>query len=152
MKYIYKVSYMSAHVLLNLLNELGKTDKMQGLQSILSFFHSKLNKFNKTRAQMLDSIYYMKLRLPWYLISAVKSVIIRLWTYLLTKFCHYVHKVVMDVITSPENMLTTSGLLILLHGIISLPDATSYDKKIVTELLQLYFLNHTFRFLCYKSF
>ena len=27
---------MSAHVLLNLLNELGKRDKMQGLPSILS--------------------------------------------------------------------------------------------------------------------
>ena len=29
---------MSAHVLLNLLNELRKTDKMQGLPSILSLF------------------------------------------------------------------------------------------------------------------
>ena len=29
---------MSAHVLLNLLNELGKSDKMQGLLSILSLF------------------------------------------------------------------------------------------------------------------
>ena len=29
---------MSAHVLLNSLNELGKRDKMQGLLSILSFF------------------------------------------------------------------------------------------------------------------
>ena len=29
---------MSAHVLLNLLNELGKRDKMLGLQSILSLF------------------------------------------------------------------------------------------------------------------
>ena len=29
---------MSAHVLLNLLNELGKRDKMQGLQRILSLF------------------------------------------------------------------------------------------------------------------
>ena len=27
-KYIYRGSYMSAHVLLNLLNELGKRDKM----------------------------------------------------------------------------------------------------------------------------
>ena len=34
---------MSAHVLLNLLNELGKID-------------------NKTRARMLDSIYHMTLR------------------------------------------------------------------------------------------
>ena len=28
---IYRGSYMSAHVLLNLLNELGKSDKMRGL-------------------------------------------------------------------------------------------------------------------------
>ena len=36
----------------------------------------------------------------------------------------------MDVITIPENLLITSGLSILLHGIISLPDATSYDKRL----------------------
>ena len=41
---------MSAHVLLNLLNKLGKRDKM-------------LNKFNDTGAQMLDSIYHMTLKL-----------------------------------------------------------------------------------------
>ena len=41
---------MSAHVLLNSLNKLRKGDK--------------INKFNNTRAQMLDSIYYhMILRL-----------------------------------------------------------------------------------------
>ena len=34
----------------------------------------------------------------------------------------------MYVITFPENRSTTSGLQILLHGVISLPDATSYDK------------------------
>ena len=50
---------MSAHVLLNLLNELGKRDKMRGLPSILSLFRNKLNKFNNTRARMLDSIYHM---------------------------------------------------------------------------------------------
>ena len=41
---------------------------------------------------------------------------------------HYVHNSVMDVITFPKNLQTTSGLLILLHGIISLPEATSYDN------------------------
>ena len=55
--------YMSAHVLLNLLNELSKCDKMQGLPSILSLFCKEYNKFNNTRARMLDSIYYMTLRL-----------------------------------------------------------------------------------------
>ena len=38
--------YMSAHVLLILLNELGKRDKMRGLPSILSFFRNEFNKFN----------------------------------------------------------------------------------------------------------
>ena len=39
---------MSAHVLLNLLNKLGKSDKMRDLQSILSLFHSEFNNFNYT--------------------------------------------------------------------------------------------------------
>ena len=47
---------MSAHVLLNLLNELGKRDKMRGLPSISSRFRNSFNKFNKTRARMLDFI------------------------------------------------------------------------------------------------
>ena len=45
---------MSAHVLLKLLNELGKRDKMRGLPSILSLSGNEVNKFNKTIAQMLD--------------------------------------------------------------------------------------------------
>ena len=56
---IYRGSYMSTHVLLNLLNELGKRDKMRGLPSILSFFRNGFNKFNNKRARMLDSIYHM---------------------------------------------------------------------------------------------
>ena len=52
---------MSAHVLLNLLNELRKRDKMRGLQSILSLFRNKFNTFNYTGAPMLDSIYHMTL-------------------------------------------------------------------------------------------
>ena len=54
---------MSAHVLLNLLKELRKSDKMRGLPSILSFFRNKFNKFNNTGAGILDSIYHMTLRL-----------------------------------------------------------------------------------------
>ena len=42
--------------------------------------------------------------------------------------CDERYNVVMDVITFPQNRKTTSGLQILLHGVISLPDATSYDK------------------------
>ena len=47
---------MSAHVLLNLLNELGEGEKMRGLSSILSLFRNEFNKFNNIRARMLDSI------------------------------------------------------------------------------------------------
>ena len=59
---------MSAHVLLNLLNELGKKEiKCEAcrtfLPSILSLFRNEFNKFNNTRARMLDSIYHMTLRL-----------------------------------------------------------------------------------------
>ena len=41
---------MSAHVLLNILNKLGKRDKMRSLSSILSLFRNKFDKFNNTRA------------------------------------------------------------------------------------------------------
>ena len=54
---------MSAHVLLNFLNELGKSDKMHGLPSILSLFRNELNEFNNTRAQMLDHNYHMAIKL-----------------------------------------------------------------------------------------
>ena len=46
---------MSAHVLLNLFNQLGKRDKMRGLPT----FRNEFNKFNNTRARMLDYIYHM---------------------------------------------------------------------------------------------
>ena len=73
---------MSAHVLLNLLNELGKRDKMRGLPSILSLFRIEFNKFNNTRARLLESI-YIKITL--------KS--------------HFWHKkVITDVITFPVNL------------------------------------------------
>ena len=53
---------MSTHVLLNLLNKLGKSDKMRGLSSILSLFRIEFIKFNNTRARMLYSIYHMSLK------------------------------------------------------------------------------------------
>ena len=53
---------MSAHAFLNLLNEWRKRDKMRDLPSILSLFCNEFNKFNNTRALMLDSIYHMTLR------------------------------------------------------------------------------------------
>ena len=54
---------MGAHVLLNLLYELRKRDKLRGLPRILSLFRNEFNTFNNTRARMLDSIYHMTFRL-----------------------------------------------------------------------------------------
>ena len=54
---------MSAHVLLILLNESGKRNKMRGLPSILSLIRNEFNKFNNTRARLLNSIYHMTLKL-----------------------------------------------------------------------------------------
>ena len=43
---------MSAHVLLDLLNELGKSDKKRGMSSILLLFRNEFNKFNNTGGRM----------------------------------------------------------------------------------------------------
>ena len=53
---------MSAHVLFNLLNELGKNIRYEALPSILLVFPNGFNKFNNTRARMQDSIYHMTLK------------------------------------------------------------------------------------------
>ena len=47
---------MSAHVLLILLNKLGKRDKMRGLASILLLFRNKFNKFNNRRVYLSSGI------------------------------------------------------------------------------------------------
>ena len=47
---------MSAHVLLNLLNELGKRDKMRGLPSILSLFRNDLYFCHYVRNVVMDVI------------------------------------------------------------------------------------------------
>ena len=54
---------MSARVLLNLLNELWKRDKMRDLTNILSRFCSKFNKFNNTGARTLDSVTHVTFKL-----------------------------------------------------------------------------------------
>ena len=54
---------MSAHVLLNLFYELGKSDKMRGLTSILSLFRNEFDQLNYTEARMLDSIYHVTLKI-----------------------------------------------------------------------------------------
>ena len=54
---------MSAHVLLNLSNELGKSDKLRGLASISSLFRNEFNKVNITGARIFDSIYNLTFKL-----------------------------------------------------------------------------------------
>ena len=76
---------MTAHVLLNLLKELGKSDKMRGLPSILLLFCNKFNKFNNTGARMLDSIYYMTLKLIKNHILCMK----------MSRFCQLLRNVIM---------------------------------------------------------
>ena len=49
-KDIQRGSYKSAHVLLNLSNELGKKIGCESLPNILSIFPAELNKFNNTGA------------------------------------------------------------------------------------------------------
>ena len=56
-------SYISAHVIFNTLNKLGKRDQMRGLPSILVLSRNEFNKFNNTRARILDRIYHLIFRL-----------------------------------------------------------------------------------------
>ena len=54
---------LSTHVFLNLLNELSKRDKKQGYAKHFNVFCETFNKFDNTRAQLLDTIYHMTLKL-----------------------------------------------------------------------------------------
>ena len=65
MSILNRGSYMSAHVLLNVLNELGKKIRCKTMPSILSVFPNKFCKFNKTGARMQDSVYHMTLKLQF---------------------------------------------------------------------------------------
>ena len=79
---------------INLLNELGKSDLMRGWLSILLLFRSEFNKFNKTGARMLDSIYHMAVNILTNCIFGVKT----------SRFSFILRNVIMDVITFPENL------------------------------------------------
>ena len=51
--------YMSARVLLNLLNELRKMDKTRGLPSILTLFRNKFNKFNNMQYRSTNVRFFL---------------------------------------------------------------------------------------------
>ena len=62
-------------------------------------FCNKFNKFNNTRARILDSIYHITTTLKshfWKVISFL--------AYKRYNLCHYVRNVVMDAITFPVNL------------------------------------------------
>ena len=95
----YRGSYMGAHVLLNLWDELGKRGKMRGLlkKQLILLFCSKFNEFNNTRVHMLDSIYHMALKLLWNHIFGMKML----------EFCHYACNAVMDVMTKHADLISS---------------------------------------------
>ena len=49
--------YTSAHVLLNLINELWEGNKIRGLPIDLSLFRNEFIKFNNVRARILESMF-----------------------------------------------------------------------------------------------
>ena len=80
---------MDAHVVLNLSNELDKSDKMRTLSSIISLFRNEFNTFDNKGARMLDSAYHM----TYFFLKKL-----HFWRKT-SRFCHILHSVIMDVIT-----------------------------------------------------
>ena len=98
---INRGSYMSAYVLLNLLNEMRKRDKMRGLTSILSPSRNAFNKFNNTGPPMLDSFYHMTLKI-------LNNSILRAKT---SRLCHFLRNIIMKLLSTgiksqPLNVFT----------------------------------------------
>ena len=58
----YIEDHTSAHVLLNLLDELRKSQSMRGLPTILLLFRNEFNDFDNTGARMLYAIYHITLK------------------------------------------------------------------------------------------
>ena len=106
---------MIPHVLLNLENMLGKSDQMRGLPSISLPFRKEFNKINNTKARIFDAIHHIL----WNRVFDVKNVILP-----------YISNVFMAVFT----LFTKLRCKMLMHAVISLPDATSYDKNMYSYL------------------
>ena len=85
---------MIAHVLLNLLYELRKKDKMLSVQSILSLFRNSFNKFNNMGTRMLDSIDHMPIKLLQNHILGMKT----------ARFCHLLRNVIIEGIMLCTNL------------------------------------------------
>ena len=85
---MFRGFYISAHVLLNLLSEVGKRDKLRGMPSILSPICNEFNKYNNTRAWMLDSIYHMALRILKSHFWRKNVIILSLYMYMYVPLLH----------------------------------------------------------------
>ena len=125
-------------LLLNLLNELGKREKMRGWPSILPLFRNEFNKFNNTRARMLDSIYHMTNTLKsdcWR-----KNVII---LSLCTQRCYGRHNDSCKSISSHEQNSIKSTLLFSnsAGSLYFFPDYlnASKDKSVYNRIVNLFF-------------
>ena len=57
---------MSAHVFLNLLNELGKKIKCEARRVFYRFFRKEFNQCSNKGARMLDSICHMTLEIAFF--------------------------------------------------------------------------------------
>ena len=69
---------------------------MQGLSSILSLFCNEFDKFNKTGAQMLESIYHMSFRLFCNHVFSVKKC---------KDFARYMQRYWRHFITVPKSVI-----------------------------------------------
>ena len=98
------------------------------MEEILKRRDKRAQKALSTGAQMLESIDHMTLKR----LQGVETV----------RFCHNICDVFKSVITLHNQICKplTSGLLILMNGVISLPDATSYDKNLF-QVCKLYILS-----------
>ena len=76
---------------------------------------------------MLDSIYHMTKKLFWNHIFGLKMLG-------LCQICD----VKSHFMRFPENLKTTRGLSILMHGVNSLPEATSYDKFVLFHSIEFW--------------
>ena len=87
---------MSAHLLLNSLNALRERDKIRGLQSVLSLFCNKLNKFNNTQHESY-SIY-------GFYLSHKTTFLTTFFCVKMSRFCHLLRNIIMGVITLRTNL------------------------------------------------
>ena len=65
-------------------------------------------------------------------------------------FCHLLRRVILESLRYATNLYTTRGLSILSHGIISLTDVTSCDKRQLT-LADFYYCSTWVSFCAYIS-